>query len=1006
MSVRSRMQPASDDLIGRDEELSALAEVIQAGRVVTLVGPAGVGKTRLARAAPRVVGGRRSCWVDVSEDAPPSLADVVARALGLTAPAEQDLSRQLLDRLADEPTLLILDDCEHVLDAAAEFVEHVCVRSPQTAVLATSRERLSVPDEMVFPVAPLAVPPADGDADGIAASPAVQLLVRRAAQLRPKFQLSADKAPAAARICRRLDGLPLSIELAASRLEALTLFEVADGLDDVFALLGNGGRRGRHRSLTAALDWSHDLLDARERALFRRLAVFPSSFTFDAAVDVAGSSGDPLSPGRSGILDVLSRLIAKSFLTVSYADASARYQMLYVVREYAREKLQESGEQPTVAAAHQRYYAAFVGRQAALLGRRGEAYALARLDTEIDNVDAAVRHASQFGPADAALELGTSLWRFCYLRGHYRCGRDWLEVLHPLADTVDSPARHARMLHGDGMLAFLQCDYTPATRAFESALALFRSAADPAGTADSLLALAGVAREQRRYDRAQDLYAETLRVCAEAGLAAQRARARNYLAFLAWLRTEYGRAEDLGQQALREFSVLGDHEGACWAWINIGSAQLHLDDLDGARLALAEARRIAEAISYREGRAWLDHLTALLDHRSRSSHASALLRSALAGHRDLGDRWRVASVLADLAVAYVERSPDTSAALFGRADAVWEEIESGPAPYERPRQDAARASAAAALGQRGYAAAWRLGHTAQPDQTLPGEVTAPADGTAVLARSTSADARAAIQAGPTVSGAPHGVAAPIAMELTALGHASVRRGGRELVAADWGYAKPRDLLFLLACATPLSKDQIGLRLWPDLDPRQLRNALHTALRDLRKALGDPDWVVYTDGRYALDLGHGPARFDVTDFETALAGARASADADVTLRQLQAAITLYRGDLLPAVDADWVVARRSALRRAYVGALLDAGGELTRRRDPSGAASFYTLAVQHDPFLEVAHRELMRSWARCGEPSRAVEHFRNYAVRLKRELGTAPAAETRQLYQRLLTHSSR
>lgn len=998
MSSTRELAPQSDALVGRDGAVAELVDALAPGRLVTLTGPAGVGKTRLARDVRAAISGRTCYWVDLTEDVEPSMPDAVAHALGLTAVAEQDVSRRLFERLLDDPAVLVLDNCEHVIDAVADFVDRLRSRCPQLSVLATSRERLDLRGELTVPLAPLAVPRSETDLDEIAASPAVQLLVQRAGQVRPGFRLTAEAAPAAARICRRLDGLPLSIELAASWLRALTMQQVSDGLGDVFSLLGRRGRRGggRHGSVVAALDWSHRLLDADEQRLFRRLGVFPSTFTLDGVTAVGTTGPGPVSPDL--VLALLARLIDTSLVTVTHGGPTARYRMLYVVREYAREKLAAAGEGAATAAAHQRHYAAVVAHEAAAIGRRGEAQALHRLDAELDNLDAAVRYTAQAGPPETALELATSLWRFCYLRGHYRRGRDWLELLHPLADGVELGSRRATMLHGAGMLAFLQCDYTPATRAFDAALTLFRESGDPAGTADCLLALAGVAREQARYDRAHDLYEDAVAIGAEQGLAAVVARARNYQAFLAWLRTDADAADRLGRQALDELTTLGDHEGTCWAWLNLGCAALLRDDLGAAADAFDESQRIAEAISFREGTAWLRHVRGLLALRHGSAGAAAMLRDALARHRALGDRWRTASVLADLATAYVAEHPRGSAVLLGRADALWAEIGSTPAPYERPAQDAARAAAAAALGESAFASAWRAGRAAQPDITLDGEVSDPSEHQESPPPPPSGP-RPSNGSGPRSS--PEG-SSP-SLEILALGSARVRLEGRPLVTADWGYAKPRDLLFLLACSPPLGKEQIGAHLWPDLDPRRLRNALHSALRDLRKTLGDPGWVVYTDGRYALDLDHRPCRFDVADFEAALAAARAGGSPDATQRQLHRAVETYRGDLLPDLDADWVVTRREELRRAYVRATLELGRELSQRGDFDRAATMFALAVDRDPFLEVAHRGLMLSWARSGEPARAVEHFQQLARRLKHELGAVPAPETQLLYRRLVSH---
>jgi two-component SAPR family response regulator len=242
------------------------------------------------------------------------------------------------------------------------------------------------------------------------------------------------------------------------------------------------------------------------------------------------------------------------------------------------------------------------------------------------------------------------------------------------------------------------------------------------------------------------------------------------------------------------------------------------------------------------------------------------------------------------------------------------------------------------------------------------------------------------------------------LRIRALGGAAVEFGEVALTTADWGYAKPRELLFLLASSPPMTKDQIAAALWPDLSRQQLGNALHTALRELRRALGDPGWVVYADGRYRFDRSR-PHGCDVTEFEDALLAARRARPSEAALPDLQRAIGAYGGDFLDGITAgEWALVRRDELRRAFESALLAAGRLQAAAGRHQAAAALFRRAVAHEPLNETAHRELMSSWARLGETARAIRHYEELVALLRDQVGVPPDAETTALYQRLVAAS--
>jgi predicted ATPase/DNA-binding SARP family transcriptional activator len=422
-----RRPPTS--FIGRDDDVSGVLKKLADERLVTLTGPGGVGKTRLAaEAAARLAA---PAWfaelAPVSE--PSEVPFAVLDALGLP---ERVIGRQaagpggpvgrICDALANREAVLILDNCEQVADAAASLAEQVLAGSPRVRILATSREPLRIPGETLWPVTPLGVPPlpptALYDISDISVFPAVRLFRDRAAAVLPSFALDDGNAAAVTRICRTLDGLPLAIELAAVWLRTLTPAQLAERLDDRFALLTGGSRTAlpRHQTLRAVVDWSWDLLSQRERVLARRLALFPSGATLITAEQVCQDSLLP----RAAVLPALSGLVDKSILTATEpaADSGPRYRMLETVRAYALERLAEAGEDAPVRDAFTAHYLNLAETADPLLRTAAQLRWFRELTAEQDNAHAALRWAISRGDADTALRLVRSLAYFWVQRGH------------------------------------------------------------------------------------------------------------------------------------------------------------------------------------------------------------------------------------------------------------------------------------------------------------------------------------------------------------------------------------------------------------------------------------------------------------------------------------------------------------------------------------------------------------------------------------------------------------
>jgi predicted ATPase/DNA-binding SARP family transcriptional activator len=1015
-----RLPVRLNPLVGRHRELIDVVDALSRGRLLTLTGPGGTGKTRLALAA---AGAARDsftggvCWVGLAPvDDPAIVAGVVADRLGVPDSPGSDGATAIAEHLGDGSVLVVLDNCEHLTDAVADLVAQLLDSCPELSILATSREVLGVYGERSWPVPPLSLPES-GISPGtpaLAQFDAVRLFEQCAQLVLASFRLTDENAAAILHICRRLDGLPLAIELAAARMRILSADQLAERLDDLFTVVSGGSRTAprRHQTLHATLDWSHDLLDADERAVFRRLAVFPGGFTLSAAEQVG--AGQDVGPER--VAELVTRLADKSLLRVQHAQGDPRCHLLATVREYARERLAEAGEEESAGHAQLRFVIGMVEQAEPRIDRGDDGRGpgslerdLDRLDAERPNIRTALDFARGCGDATAALRIVGPLGRYAYLRGHYREVRQWMDAA--ITAGQDAPAAlRAKALLGGGRLALLHCDYQPAVRRLDAALLLYRELGATDGIAAALQVLGSVAREQGRYARSMELHAESLAIAEAAGDRWAVASAHGYLGFAAWLQRDFEQATAECTTALAIFRDLGDIEGIAWSLLSLGTVARYQGEHDRAEALLEESRSRSEGIGFREGIAWCLEQLGLLATDRGDQGASGLLRRSLELHRDLRDSWRCCSVLEDLAAAGLAHGRPTQAArLLAAAEAMRGAIGTVIAPCESALHTQVLAGTRSALGDSAFDAAWQDGLMASIDD-LVAEIADPAHVTAPHRAPRPAQVPVPAQRQGTIRPAQAesllGETARAgdiagALRIRALGAATVHRGDVLVTAADWGYAKPRELLFLLASSPPLSREQIGAALWPDQPRQQLGNALHTALRDLRRALGDPGWVLYTGGRYQFNTAWGH-ECDVKAFEHAITAARRARPAAEALPHLQRAIAVYGGDFLDGMAAgEWAQVRCDELRRSFESALLATGRLHVAAGRHRPAAAVFRRAVAHEPLNETAHRELMSCWAELGETARAVRHYRELAEMLHSQVGVGPAAETTAVYERLL-----
>src|SRR5438874_2632734 len=611
--------------VGRETELREAAGHLSGGRrLVTFSGSGGSGKTRLALQVAAEVVDRfpDGAWLvelaSVSDEA--QLPHVLTTTLGVREESGRHLESTLAEALAHKRLLLILDNCEHVLTGTAELTDLLLQACRGVQVMATSQEALGLPGEVVFRVPPMA--PAEG----------VELFADRARLRNRAFALTDDNRDAVADICRRLDGIPLAIELAAARVNVLTPAQILDRLGDQFRLLTGGDRTAvpRQQTLRAAVDWSHELLTKDERTLLRRLAVFSGGWTLEAAEAV--SAGDGLD--ALDVLDLLDHLVARNLVVVEEQDGAARYRLLGSIRQYAQEKLVDAGEVVEYRRRHLEFFAELVRRAEPELTGPDQAAWLARLAVEYDNVRAALDWAGA-GAAGSGflLDMAGCLWRFWLVRGPWREGRAWI----------------ARGLEVDG-------DVAPA-----------------AVRAKALAASGGLAVEQGDLDAAQPFLDESLALWQQLGDMAGTAHAINHLGTLAMARFEYDASRAFLRDALEMRRAINDERGVAVSLRNLGLLAALQRDFQTARTLYEEALPLARRLGEKRISATITQALALVVFEDGDvDGARTLAEEGLAIDRELGNRQGIAEHLTVLAgVARAEGDGDAAAATFAEALVIW-----------------------------------------------------------------------------------------------------------------------------------------------------------------------------------------------------------------------------------------------------------------------------------------------------------------------------------------------
>ncbi len=721
--------------VGRHREFDEVAALLRANRLVTLTGVGGAGKTRLslqvaADAANHFHGG---VWfVPLAAVTDPDAVDgAMAEALGVGQEPGKPLRDSVLDHLADRTALLVVDNCEHLIDAAAEVVEEVLGRAPDVKVIATSRELLGVPGEVAYGLRSMRLP---GRSETVtpatlAEFDAVQLFTERAAATKPDFRVDADNAEAILEVCRRLDGMPLALELAAARIRTFPPAKLADLLDQRFRLLTGGARTAlpRQQTLAATIEWSYRLLDDQERTLLRRLSAFQSGFTFDAVTDVCAT--DPIA--EFDVVELLPSLVDKSLVVADDSDDEPRYRLLETIRQFARDLFEDTHEADAVRLRHAEFFDRFAWAAKPHLRGPDEARWWRRIDDELDNLRQAMTWSIEHDQAALGLSIACGIWRHWWFSNKWSDGIHWLErLLEAAGIEIPEPLR-AEALLGLGSLGTISGELDDPLPLLEEAYdrwqALRHAGADPDLLRGSLPAAAinlAAEHSNRRgnHELALELNHEALALARELGNAEATSIALGNIA----LGHASGGDADEARRLFDEAAATARSHGSPIRLANLAMQRSLLElaagEADASATAMAESARLHEAardpVGARQAMSRAEALRLVADRTRPPEPLIEAIRAFAALPEAVGSRDLLTEMLQGRAAAE---------ALAGRWEAAavtWGAMASvSPPHYSAPRpvlelDEQLRAAAQEALGGGIYDEAFAEGESMTRDEMV------------------------------------------------------------------------------------------------------------------------------------------------------------------------------------------------------------------------------------------------------------------------------------------------